>query len=469
MALKDSRGVLYSTHSRPALDRFEAALDRANSYFGDPFEPVDEALGHDPEFAMGHCLKAGVMCMATEKALEPAIRENLERAEALWSTANDRERGHMAAVRAWLDGDFTRAVELYGDVALAYPHDLLAVQFAHLGDFYLGQSQMLRDRVARVLPHWDESRPGYGYVLGMHAFGLEETNLYRRAEETGRQALEINRRDPWAVHAVAHVMEMEARLADGIHWLTSRRDDWAPDNAFAYHNWWHLALYHLDLQQYDRVLELYDTAIRPKPSSVVLEMVDAAALLWRLTLRGVETGSRWAELADAYEPVIEDSCYAFNDAHAMAVFTGAGRSQAARKLLAAMEERAVGTGTNAMMTRDVGLPLARAIDAFGRSNYARAIDLLLPLRLIGQRFGGSNAQRDLITLTLIEATLRAGKGALACGLTAERTDLKPNSPFSWQLAARAAEIAGKPAFAEQARELAASIGASIGCRAAAQT
>src|SRR5690606_15235043 len=106
--------------------------------------------------------------------------------------------------RAWLDGELARAVELWGAVALDHPHDSLAIQLAHLGDFYLGQSQMLRDRIARVLPYWSEAVPGYGYILGMHAFGLEETNLYARAEETGRLALALEPRDPWAVHAVAH-------------------------------------------------------------------------------------------------------------------------------------------------------------------------------------------------------------------------------------------------------------------------
>ncbi len=457
--LQDARGVSYSTGSRAALDHFETALDRAHSYFGDPFAPVDEALAHDPGLVMGHCLKAGLMCMATEKGVEPALRDSLAAAEALWDKANARERGHIAAIRAWAGGDLVRAVEQWGAVALDHPRDSLAIQLAHLGDFYLGQSQMLRDRIARVLPHWNEQATGYGYILGMHAFGLEETNLYGRAEDTGRRALSLNRRDPWAVHAVALVMEMESRLADGIDWLTSRTDDWAPDNMFAFHNWWHLALYHLDLEQHDRVLELYDTAIRPKPSSVALEMLDAAALLWRLRLRGVDVGARWAELADAYAPMAEDAHYAFNDAHAMMAFTGAGRATEAKKLLAAMEARVAAGGTNAMMTRDVGLPLAKAILAFDRGDFATVVELLAPVRLVAHRFGGSHAQRDLVTLTLIEAAIRAGQGALARGLTAERVDLKPRSPFSWLLAARAAEASGAAETAEAARRRARALAA----------
>lgn len=459
MTLQDRRGVPYSTSSRAALDQFETALDRAHSYFGDPFAPVDEALGHDPDFVMGHCFKAGLLCMATEKGAEPALRQSVEAAEALWHTANARERGHITAARAWLDGDLGTAAERWGQVALDHPHDLLAVQLAHLGDFYLGQSQMLRDRVARVLPRWSEDLPGYGYLLGMHAFGLEETNLYERAEDEGRRALALERRDPWAVHAVAHVMEMQARLVDGIEWLTGRHDDWAPDNMFAFHNWWHLALYHLDLEQYETVLELYDTAIRPKPSTVALEMVDAAALLWRLRLRDVDVGKRWAELADAYAPMAGDAYYAFNDAHAMMAFTGAGRKAEAETLLAALAQRAEEPGTNGMMTREVGLPLAKAIQAFARGQYGRVVELLTPVRLVAHRFGGSHAQRDLVTLTLIEAALRDRQTALARGLTAERANLKPRSPFSWLLSARAAELAGETAGADAARKRARSLAA----------
>src|SRR3546814_2814556 len=145
----------------------------------------------------------------------------------------------MAAARAWLDGDFECALDADGKVAFDYPGDSLALQLGHLGDFYLGRSAMLRDRIAQALPAWDKDVPGYGYLLGMHAVGLEEMGDYRRAEETGRGAIDANPRDPWAVHAVAHVMEMQGRLADGVRWLTERTDDWAPDNGFAFHNWWH--------------------------------------------------------------------------------------------------------------------------------------------------------------------------------------------------------------------------------------
>ncbi len=441
MSLKDQRGEPVSTANAKALESFERALTLLNGFFADPLAAIDQALTEDPDFVMGHCFRAGLMMISTEKGAEPDLRAGIEAAERTRS-ANARERGHIVALRAWLDGDFQRATDLYGKLLIEHPRDLLALQLAHQCDFFLGKSIMLRDRIARVLPFWDESVPGYSYVLGMHAFGLEEMNDYRRAEETGRRALEIEPRDPWAVHAVAHVMEMEGRVADGIAWLDGRRGDWATGNMFAYHNWWHLGLFHLDLGDDARVLEVYDSGIRPSPSAVALEMVDASAMLWRLHLRGLDVGRRWDELADKWAPMAEDAYYAFNDAHAMMAFVAAGRRTEAARLLSALTRRAGGTGTNAMMTRDVALPMSRAIHAFGEERYGDAVDLLLPVRPIAHRFGGSHAQRDIVHLTLVEAALRDGQTGLARALAAERTALKPSSPFNWALTARSLSAAG---------------------------
>ena len=451
MALKDSRGVSVSTDNRMSLDRYERALGLLHSYFNDPLAAIDEALAEDPGFVMGHCFRAGLLTTTTDKAAEPMLRESVAAGEALAVKGNDRERRHLAAARAWLDGDFEHAVARYGDIAIEHPRDSLALQLAHLGDFYLGRSSQLRDRVARALCDWDDSVPGYGYVLGMHAFGLEEMGDYGRAEERARRALELNPRDPWAVRAGAHVMEMQGRLGDGVHWLTSRTNDWAPDNGFAFHNWWHLALYHLDLGQHDRALEIYDTAIRPKPSELPLEMLDATALLWRLHLRGVDVGGRWTELANSWEKRVEDAYYVFNDMHAMMAFVAGGREASARSLLDGLVRRIDQGGTNAMMTRDVGLPVCRAVQAFGRGNYRAAIEELMPVRPIAHRFGGSHAQRDVLSLTLIEAALRAKDTRLARALASERTELKPTSPFNWALTARAREIGGDETGAGAAR------------------
>ncbi|MCY1327844.1 hypothetical protein D9M69_133900 [compost metagenome] len=173
---------------------------------------------------------------------------------------------------------------------------------------------------------------------------------------------------------------------------------------------------------------------------MALELIDACAMLWRLHLRGIDVGTRWNELADTWQARGAQGYYAFNDTHAAMAFLCAGRDDALAALLAGMRAAAAGGGCNAMMTRDVGLPVTEALVAFSRRDYDRAIELLMPVRQIAHRFGGSHAQRDLVSLTLLEAALRGERANLACALAAERMELKPMNPSLSRLAQRASAL-----------------------------
>jgi tetratricopeptide (TPR) repeat protein len=405
---RDARDVPVSSASREALAGYEKALAQFQSYVGDPIATLDATLAEAPDFVPGHLFKALALFTTSEKQFVPAAEASLAEATQHLGRANERERALMAATRRLLDGDWDAGCRQLDLVLVDYPRDAMALQVAHLMDFYRGDAQNLRNRVSRVLPHWDESVPGYSYVLGMHAFGLEEMNQYPAAEATGRRALALQPKDAWAVHAVAHVMEMQGRIDEGVIWLESRQDDWVPDNGFAFHNWWHLALFCMDGARHDRVLALYDSAIHPQPAQYVLSLVDAAALLWRLHLEGVDMGRRFELVADEWQARQErdHGFYAFNDFHAMLAFAATGREAAMSRCLADLAAAAEQEGSNGSMTREVALPLALGIAAFARGQYTAALERIEPVRDIAHRFGGSHAQRDLITLTLIEAAAR---------------------------------------------------------------
>jgi hypothetical protein len=206
------------------------------------------------------------------------------------------------------------------------------------------------------------------------------------------------------------------------------------------HNWWHLALYHLEIGDVGAVLALFDNEIGGGKSGVVMDMVDASALLWRLMLRGVDVGDRWNAVADGWAPISTAGAYAFNDAHAVMAFIGAGRRSAAEAVLAAQKAAMAKADDNARFTAEVGHAVTRALIAFGDGDYRATTELLRPVRSQAYRFGGSHAQRDVIDLTLIEAALRAGDAALSAALAAERLDRRHESPLSQLFARRAAGL-----------------------------
>ncbi len=430
MIHKDQLGLPLSGADGEAAAAYAAAQHQFSCYIGDPMTTIDGAIARRPDFVMAHAMRAYMLLLGAEPAGFAPARESY--AAARQAAADTRERGHLDAVRHLLDGNLAQAARTLEDIAIAHPTDLLALQAGQLADFLLGDSRMLRDRIARALPSWRAGMPGYHAVLGMHAFGLEEMGHYERAEASGRKALELEPRDGWAKHAVAHVIEMQCRPADGIRFMNENRADWAEDSFFSVHNWWHLALYHLELGEIDTVLAFYDDPARIKGgrSPVVFDMVDASAMLWRLMLRGVDVGARWQPIAEQWEPLARSGLFAFNDAHAVMAFAGAGRHDLVDAVLAAQEDAMRGAGDNARITAEVGRPVTLGLAAFATGDHAAALDLLRPVRHIANRFGGSHAQRDVIDLTMIAAATAAGDRATAAALVAERADLRPASPLT---------------------------------------
>ncbi|MGE0044436.1 MAG: tetratricopeptide repeat protein [Hyphomonadaceae bacterium] len=443
--LKDRYGNALSTQSREAADKFDAAAELIRLYRGDPIGALDAALAADPDFTMAWAVRAGLLAQQTDKAYFEEAARSLRAAESHAARGNERERAHIAAARDWVEGRYDDGTAAYARIAQEHPRDHLALQFAHLGCFFVGRQFELRDWPLQALRAWSPGEDGRGCILGMAAFGLEECGDYARADALGREAVEADPRDGWAVHAVAHVNEMRGDRGAGISWLRDSAAAWAPESGFAYHNWWHLALLYLDQNDHAEALKLYDEKVRPQASDILLECVDASALLWRLHLEGADVGARWANVADTWARTTEDGIYAFNDLHAVMAFIGAGRRAELAEVLAAMRRAAYGEGDNALMTRAVGLPLAEGFAAFGEGRYAEAVEKIAAVRGIAQRFGGSHAQRDVLTLTALHAAMRGGMKETAEAFAAERLAHKPASPWALKLSKQAGAIEARAA------------------------
>jgi tetratricopeptide (TPR) repeat protein len=304
-----------------------------------------------------------------------------------------------------------------------------------------------------VLHAWDEGLSGYGNLLGMLSFGHEECGAYAEAEAAGRKAMELNGEDLWALHAVAHVFEMQGRLSEGLAWLDYPDDAWDDRNPFRGHLWWHRALFYLEGGHCDAALALYDRAIHPDPTDFYLDIQNAAAMLARLEFLNVEVGTRWADLATQLEGRLDDHVFAFTDANAMMALAAAGRNQAAGRLMSSLEAFAATPGNSAAATMEpVSIPVCAAIRAYGEGDFGRSVELLLPLRHDFIRIGASHAQRDIFHLYLLEAAIADGRLPLARALLSERTLTKPNSVGSWSRYATVLDGLGEAEAALEARE-----------------
>jgi tetratricopeptide (TPR) repeat protein len=422
----DQWGVPVRGATEAGVAAFNTAVESLLALAGDPVAEAAAAAAAAPHLTLAQVYRAYLLlygCTAAGVAEAAAILHGLD-----GPPAGEREALHLQAARAWAAGDWAAAVRALERALVVHPRDALALKVAQDLYFFLGRRLDLRDVAARVLAHWPEGEPGWGYVQGMYAFGLEENGDYRQAQDRAQAALATNPRDVWSVHAVAHVHEMEGRHRAGVAFLTATAPDWQ-SSYFAVHNWWHQGLYYLELGEIDAALALYDESVRARASLEWLDIVDAAALLWRLALYGADVRDRAGRLAGDIAPLLEHApVYVFNDWHAVMAFGLDGRHDRNQRVLA--DNRRMAIGTNRAAAERAGLALLDGFSAFAAGRYGDALDQLIDIRDAASAVGGSHAQRDVIDLTLIAAAARAGNQGLARALAGERTARKPSAAGS---------------------------------------
>jgi len=396
---------------------------------GDPGRDAAAAAETDQFLVLARVLQVYLALYETTSEGRCRARALLRDLDSVGDRAPRREVLHLRAARFWAEGEWSRAAGALERALLLHPRDLLALKVAQDLYLLLGDRRNLRDVAARVLDAWTPTLAGWGYVQGIYAFGLEENAEYRRAEERARVALDADRRDVWATHALAHVFEMEGASREGIAFLTSSAEQWTA-SWFAVHNWWHRALFHLELGEIDQALAVYDGPMRSGRSATVHDLADGASLLWRLWLWGIDVSTRAKELASEMEAQLGDPVHVFNDWHAVMAFGLAGRHDAVAFLVQRDQERAV--GTNASAVANAGRRLLDGFAFLAEGLAGQAVDRLRDIRSVANVVGGSNAQRDVIDLTLLAAAARSGNGALVRALTTERVARKPTAAAAVQ-------------------------------------
>lgn len=424
----DDRGLPLSSRNAAAVDAYNRSVEGFLAFQTSAMPLAREAASADPEFCMAACLRGYFfMTFATFNVVDKA-RAALAAALALTGNATERERRHVLALQYWVEGDLIAANSCWEAITIDYPLDLLALRLHHFNSFWMGQTRALRSVPAAVLGGWSDAMPGYGNVLGMLAFGLEENGEYALAERYGRKAVELNANDLWAHHAVAHVLEMQDRHAEGLNWLSQPINAWDDRNPFRGHLWWHRALFLLDNGQGDAALALYDDAVAGEGSDFYLDIQNAASLLARLEFYGVDVGTRWKGLADHAEAHVDDHALVFTDLHCVMSLARERRFDQAEKLVDSMRAYAAAHPfyTGNVIDR-LGIRLCETIIAFEQNRYYDAISLFMPVRHQTAPAGASHAQRDILEQYLLEAAIRSGRPHLAQAILNERSFFRPSN------------------------------------------
>jgi len=414
----DSRGFPVTTESAEAA----AALDRAVHNFlhwrAAVVPEIKAALKADPECALAQAVGGLLLHGARDSRLKPKIDQMLQAAQAAATGLSARERLYVAALEASAAGRIAEAVAIYETILAEHPTDLLAQRLAQMELFWLGEMAWSADISARVAPAWEPAVPDYGIFLACRAFDLEETQRFDAAERIGREAVERDPTDVWGAHAVAHVLFMQGRHADGVQWLDGLKQHWAEANQMALHLWWHRALFHLERREPEAALAIHDDYIRNRDLPLLqsvpdlyIDLQNGASMLLRLELMGVDVGHRWDEMAELARQRLDDHTSPFTSAHFAAILAAAGHFLEAGTLVRKMRDFAAeDSGTLGPRYATAAVPAAEAAIAHRKGDDQRVVDLLFPARRMLWQMGGSHAQRDLFFLLLADAARRVGRG-----------------------------------------------------------
>jgi hypothetical protein len=344
---------------------------------------------------------AAAVHMFAESADAPAnARPFLERARANAHAATPREQRFVAAVGAWVDGDIARAISLHEEQAREFRRDLPSVKFGQYHLFNRGDSAGM----LRIAQAAEKAASDVPYLHGMLAFGYEQCHRLDEAEAAARRAIAMRRKEPWAHHAVAHVMLTQGRNAEGRAFMDSVSDTWTGLNSFMVtHNWWHQALFLIELGEHDDVLRLYDTQVWGVAKDYSQDQVNAVSLLARMELAGVDVGNRWDDVADYLAKRVSDQVLPFLDVQYVYGLARAGRAQA-DELIRNMETHAASAHG---AWREVALPAARGMLAHARGDWKLAAEQMGRALPRMNDIGGSHAQRDLFTRIHRDAIARS--------------------------------------------------------------
>jgi hypothetical protein len=435
--------TLAGDDSLPALNDFVEGFISSEARVANILQAQDDPSA----IVQAYC--AALHMFAETRDAAGNARPFLERAQARAGQASPREQRFVAAVAAWVDGDVPGAIALLEEQVREHPRDLVALKLAQYHLFNRGDCPgMLRVALQAVAAAGDVP-----YLHGMLAFAWEQCHFLEEAEASARRAIAMRRKEPWAHHALAHVLVTQGRLREGHAFLQDVSPTWTGLNSFMVtHNWWHQALFALDLGRDDEVLAIHDRHVWSEVREYSQDQINAVSLLARAELAGMDVGNRWQDVGHYLAQRAHDHVLPFLDLQYLYGLARAGDVEAARGWLASIEAHALRQdGADGVVWQRVCVPAARGLLAHATGDWKTAVEALghaLP-RMV--EIGGSHAQRDLFAQIHLDAMVRSGHLAGAQNVLQPLVRAQPESLRLRRQARRLYSALGLPSLASSLR------------------
>lgn len=428
LALNDVRGLPTTGLDAAQLLQFETLLTDLYTYRPGVQTRVDALLQAAPGFVLGHVLRGYATMTDGLRSGLPEARRFLAQAQQLAAGATERERLHIQTLQAWVDGRGADRLQSLEDILARWPLDLLAYRQLTAMLFWTGDKRRQLASALLAVPHWTPDTPGQALTLAPLAFALEEDGRYALAEQHALQALAHHPTDLWALHALAHVHEMQGRTQEGVAAISAMAHRLNDFNLFRGHVWWHLAMFRLAQGRMDEVLDLLDRQILPAPSQFYLDIQNAASLLARLEIQGVPVGDRWERVADSAEQTLGQHLVVFTAPHQVMALARTGRTQVLAQTLQGLDSDA----RAGLEQAQTGAAVSAAFALYSAGNYREFLQLMRALRYEAASLGASHAQQDLYFQLLVDAALKVDDLPLARSLLKERLTKRFSDAADWQ-------------------------------------
>jgi len=381
------------------------------------------AADGEPDAVLANIYAGFVWMFLEANGAQEAASTYLKRAQAAAAGANERERMLLGQLEAWIGDDVPKVQAIGEEIVARYPRDLASVKLHQYFSFNRGDAKSML-RIAQAASPQNIDNP---HIHGMLAFGYEQMHDLETAEREARLAIKLKTKEPWAQHALAHVMLGTGRVAEGVAFLAEAQTTWVDLNSFMYtHNWWHKALFHISQGDTQAVFDAYDQHVWGVEPDYSQDQVNAVSLLARMEVAGMDVGARWEDVANYMRGRARDTIQPFLTLQYLYGLARAERTEADELMRAVEEKAATSTAFDRVVWQEVALPGARGVLAHARGDYAGAAKWLAVANPRMIEIGGSHAQRDLFGQLLLDAHLKLGNWAIAQGMLEMRRTWDPD-------------------------------------------